>query len=931
MIKRLDGFSGRIEAMARGKIAFNKEFVGALTALTDTPDLEQQHRALVAMAKTRRDQHIDWLTDLAPDDLTAFAEVINPHEPPPPHLIFVADRLMEIEGGDRDRLILSMPPGHAKDLDVETPVLMGDGSWKRLGDVEVGDMVITIHGRAREVLAVHDQGVRPVLKITTMSGRSVRAHAEHQFLTPSEWLPASDLRVGFTLALPKAFEIVGSDEFSRDQFAFLGFMMARAVVTGRTYSRLKRITTKFRCDDPAILAEMKAVGARLGFTYRQSRKKSYGVEAVLLNFDVKCKDWLKQIGLYGIEKQQLRVPEWVFKGTEDRIAAFLGAVVSCDASFRPVVHGQTGRQRKLTMPIRENVGIAEDITRLFMRLGIKAGCVTSLQFYNYLPTEFRRIEVVSGADQALVARRIPIIGMNRRLWDLPINSGEFDNPQFHADKIKHIEEDGECETRCLTVEEDASFIANGIVVHNSTYGSRLYPAWYLGRKENRLYLQAGHTKDFAEKEFGRKTKDIINTDAYRRIFPSVAVRSDAKASGDWILTNGNRYVAKGVGEAISGFRSTNNGIDDPYPTFAAAQSPVLRNKVWNWFVNDFMTRLLPMGNAFVITTRWHMDDVVGRLQDMIESGEITDPWDFINLPVFCVDPSIDQMSRLLNEPLWPSFYTEATLLRQKALMSPSQWNSLYEGDPMPADGNVIKAKWLLSRYKMPPLLRANSIVGSLAIQEAGSESAPEESRDPASQNMAADSPNPVNGVAVTAPAVIRIIEQAPPYVRTVVSVDSAEKDTARADYSALTVWRETIDRRHYLVDAHRERMEFPDLLARVDQYAAMWEAEIVLMESKGAGNQFIQHVGSLEEPKSYVTVPIDPGKDGKIFRMDAVTPFFMANRVVLPERAAWLGIFEKELLQFPGSKNDDYADTVSQYLKWVRDMGAVRRGTKKLR
>lgn len=937
-IKRLDALAARIENMALGRTPFEQNLVAGVTALTDTSDLASQHQALAVMSEARRKQHFDRLTEIAPDDLTAFAECISPHEPPAPHLIYISERLMEIERGDRDRLILSMPPGHAKDLDVDTPVMMGDGSWKRLGDIQAGDMVITHKGRPREVLATHDQGVRPVVEITTDSRRVVRAHEDHVFLTPGGWLPAKDLRNHMALAIPKEYEITGSTDRPIDEFSFMGYLFAGSVVTGRSYSRFQTITNRFRCDDPIILENIKSVAKRLGFTWVQQREIVYSQSVVTLQFGDEVKEWLKARDVWRMAKFEARVPKWVFGASQERISAFLSSVLSCDATFRPKTDTRGENLfLKVSLSIRENPGLAWDMIRLFQVMGIKASMNFRHAPYNQQPTTFFRVDIVDHVDQLLLSRRIPLIGSTRRFWDLPLVSKTFSNPDFHTDEIRSIKPAGECQTRCLTVEEDASFLANGIVVHNSTYGSRYYPSWYLGRKENRLYLQAGHTADFAVKEFGRKTKDIIISDAYRRIFPGVQLRFDAKASGDWALTNGNRYVAKGVGDNISGFRSSNNGIDDPYANFAAAQSPGTRKKVWDWFVNDFMTRLLPQGNAFVIMTRWHLDDIVGRLLEMMESGEIDLPWDFINLPVFCTDEASDQMGRKLDEPLWPDFYTTATLLRQKALMSPPQWCALYEGNPVPMEGNVIKAKWLLLRYRTPPLLRANSLAASLSqIEKEGQEDHVEknDARDPIeSQNSENDSGGKNDdtlaiAAVLTAPS---IIGRAPAFTRTVMSVDSAEKDTQRADYSALTIWREGIDRRHYLVDAHRERMEFPRLCACIDEYAALWDVELVLMETKGAGNQYIQHTQALETPKPFVVVPCEPGKDGKIFRMDAQTPFFMANRVILPERAPWLATFERELLQFPGSKNDDFADTVSQYLKFIRDHQHARRGTKKLR
>jgi predicted phage terminase large subunit-like protein len=168
------------------------------------------------------------------------------------------------------------------------------------------------------------------------------------------------------------------------------------------------------------------------------------------------------------------------------------------------------------------------------------------------------------------------------------------------------------------------------------------------------------------------------------------------------------------------------------------------------------------------------------------------------------------------------------------------------------------------------------------------------------------------------------------YIKTVVSVDSAESEKARADFSAITVWRETPDGYHYLVDGLRGRWGFPDLITAVEGMAQRWEADIILMEKKGAGAQYIQARADKGLAPCAV-ISIDPtGKGDKVFRMDGVTPIFMAKRVLFPSSAPWLADFLRELLQFPASKNDDFADTVSQYLNWSRNLGLGTRGTKKL-
>lgn len=169
------------------------------------------------------------------------------------------------------------------------------------------------------------------------------------------------------------------------------------------------------------------------------------------------------------------------------------------------------------------------------------------------------------------------------------------------------------------------------------------------------------------------------------------------------------------------------------------------------------------------------------------------------------------------------------------------------------------------------------------------------------------------------------------YFKTVLSVDSAETETARSDFSAVTVWRPGIDGRHYLMDAERGRWAFPKLVEAIDRMAKTWGADLLLMETKGAGIQYIQAVSNLGKAPCEV-VPITPGpKQSKVFRMDGASLVFQQHRVVFPKRAVWLPDLERELLEFPGSKHDDYADSVSQYINWAQANTVQPRGSVKMK
>lgn len=400
----------------------------------------------------------------------------------------------------------------------------------------------------------------------------------------------------------------------------------------------------------------------------------------------------------------------------------------------------------------------------------------------------------------------------------------------------------------------------------SSYASRKFPSWYMGRNAKHRFIQAGHTTNFCENEFGKKTKALVDSERFRDVFPDVMLSADSRAAGYWALANGGSYLTRGVGQGIAGFRANIAGVDDPFASREDAESPTIRDKVFDWFSADFTTRLLPIAPMYVVMTRWHSDDLGGRIEEMNKEGKGHE-WYIINLPAIATDDD-DAMGRRPGEPLWPDFYNHAFLMNLKASLPARDWNSLYQGKPMDLEGGTMDATWI-QRYKKRP-----------------------------------------EGSDVK---------------RTVVSVDSASKAQERNDYTAITVWRETVDGNHYLLSVIREKLEFNDLVSKVSQTASHWDADAILVEDRGSGTQYIQtQSGKAPAP----VIPIATNQQSKEFRFDSVTPMFEAGQVYLPERSTWLAEYEAELLAFPLGKYDDQVDSTSQYLAWVRKK--TKRGNKRL-
>jgi predicted phage terminase large subunit-like protein len=418
----------------------------------------------------------------------------------------------------------------------------------------------------------------------------------------------------------------------------------------------------------------------------------------------------------------------------------------------------------------------------------------------------------------------------------------------------------------------------------STYATHLFPAWYIGKNPNHKYIQAGHTQDFVDEEFGKRVRGLIDSEAYREIFPTIKLDPSSKAAARFAIAgHRGKYLGRGVGQGISGFRANCAAVDDPFATAADAESQTVRNGVYNWFKADLTTRLLPRSPLFIVATRWHTDDLCGRLEKANKDEGII-PFEIINLPALA-DSDDDPLGRSAGEALWPDFYTAEFLSALKATLPAKTWNALYQGHPMDATGSTFQVSWC-RRYETHPT-------------------------------------NDVDEHGRLVKLNIR---------RITVSVDTASKAGERNDYTAITVWIEGADRKHYLVDVIRKKLEFNDMVDAIEGAVHKWNARLpgskvnaILVEDKGSGTQYIQtRRGKAPAP----VIAIAVGQNSKEFRFDGVMPVFEAGDVLLPESALWLPDYEAELIGFPFGKFDDQVDSTSQYLDWARIKR--RLGTKKL-
>lgn len=228
----------------------------------------------------------------------------------------------------------------------------------------------------------------------------------------------------------------------------------------------------------------------------------------------------------------------------------------------------------------------------------------------------------------------------------------------------------------------------------STYGSVLFPQWLLGRNPHLSIIGVSHTAELAER-FGRRVRNAIASPEYSAVFPSTALSPDSQAAGRWDTTAGGEYFAAGVGGPITGRRADFGLIDDPVRSREDADSERIRETTWQWYLNDFLTRLKPGARQLLIMTRWHEDDLGGRILERER-----DKWRVVSLPMLAgVD---DPLGRKPGEPLWPEWYTAEMIERAQA--DERSWNALYQQNPVPDSGTYFKREWIGEYIKAPSLI-----------------------------------------------------------------------------------------------------------------------------------------------------------------------------------------------------------------------------------
>lgn len=244
--------------------------------------------------------------------------------------------------------------------------------------------------------------------------------------------------------------------------------------------------------------------------------------------------------------------------------------------------------------------------------------------------------------------------------------------------------------------------------------SRRFPAWFMGRNGGMSLIAASYNSDLAG-DFGRDVRNIVASPEHHALFPQSTLAADSKAQNRWHTNAGGGYAAAGVGTAVTGRGAHVFLIDDPVKDRESADSELIRDKTYRWYLSTAYTRLegtltepdddplwrdvdeaQEQGEAFegaivLVQTRWHEDDLAGRLIADMDRG--ADQWDILSLPAISK-----------GRALWPQKYTLERLERIRKQLTAREWASLYQQEPTPDEGTYFQRGWF-RRHTDPPRVR----------------------------------------------------------------------------------------------------------------------------------------------------------------------------------------------------------------------------------
>ena len=393
----------------------------------------------------------------------------------------------------------------------------------------------------------------------------------------------------------------------------------------------------------------------------------------------------------------------------------------------------------------------------------------------------------------------------------------------------------------------------------SEFASYLLPAWFLGKYPHKKVIQTSHTAELAV-GFGRKVRNLVDSEIYKSIFPSLSLQADSKAAGRWNTSKGGDYFAIGVGGAVTGKGADLLIIDDPHSEQEAAlavTSPEIYDKVYEWYTSGPRQRLQPGGAIVIVMTRWAMRDLTGQVikASAQRGGE---EWEVIEFPA--IMPS--------GNPLWPEFWSLEELSALQEELPNAKWQAQYQQNPVGNEAAIIKRDWWKWwEHERPPQCEYILQTWDTAFEK---------------HQRADFSAGTTWGVF---------------------------KNPEDHDQPNII-----------LLNTYKKRVEWVDLKRDVLEEYREWEPDGMLIEKKATGAPLIYELRAMGIPVQEYTP--SKGQD-KIARLNSVSDIIASGKVWVP-RTRWAEELVDEIAAFPAGDNDDLVDATTLALMRFRQGGFLR-------
>jgi predicted phage terminase large subunit-like protein len=777
---------------------------------------------LLGDRKVKQESFIEFVKAVWPDFIA------GPH-----HKIF-ADKLDRVAKGELKRLIVNMPPRH--ELRGNTPIFTTKG-WKTIDTVEAGDFVFAPNGEPVLVTGKSDRHYKRIYEVETTDGHVVECDDNHLWTC--------------------SFRTRGAKDFENCMRTYRTKQLFEAGKPKRGGPYLPNWDAVKLPDadlpiDPWVLGVWLGDGASasgvVGCSFADKAEMKDRVEAC--GYEVTDNPKYQQFNVLGLLVQlrelgvleDKHIPDCYFTASIAQREALLQGLIDTD--------GSVGKNGRVTFH-QTSKFLAEQVQSLVCSLGVKCR-LTSRQTKDNGLVQNSKVSYrlnFRHPRAALLARK------ESRLGDLSKLSGR-------ALTVRETDTFDWCQCLKVANEDGLFLVGRGFVcTHNtkSEFASFLFPAYTMGREPSCKIIQATHTTDLAV-DFGRKVKNLLDSEVYTDIFEDVKLAPDAKASGRWNTTLGGMYYAVGVGTNLAGRGGDLIIIDDPHSENSA--TPAGFQSTWEWYTGGPRQRVQPGAAIIVVQTRWDERDLTGKLVKQMAHNPKADQWEVVEFPFEL--PS--------GRPVWPQYWSQEELEGVKNSIPPYRWNAQYQQQPTGETNAIIKREdWKVWPHKFMP--RLDYVLQSFDTAYSKSEQA--------------------DYSAITTWGVFN----------------------PREYFNDCEVTRALI-----LLDAKKGRWDFHILKEEALKNYKYWDPDMVLIEAKASGMPLTHELRNIGIP--VVNFTPTRGND-KIARTNAVQPVFASGMVYAPEDH-WAKEVIEEVAGFPNAEFDDYHDSTVQAVSRFRQGGFVK-------